>query len=264
MQTHKMIRRSNDAAKYLFKCSIATTTTRQYSSINKRGMIWSKYDTEETQQSDTSIHRHSKKIDEMIRVDHAGEFGAVVIAKSQLFVLPNDPTLHEILSQEVDHYNTFEELIHERRVRPTAMRPIWSVAGTFAGVVTAALGRESAMACHKAVEEVISNHYNEQLRDLYDMNDQQSAKEKEFEFEQELQFDEITDASNEEYFFSSNRANQVKEEELRKHIRQFRDDEMHHHNLAEQNRAMESPFYNLIYNTVKAGCSAAIWLTKRV
>lgn len=237
------------------------------STINKRGMIWSKYDTEADQltNADQNIYRHNSKIDEMIRVDHAGEFGAVTICQAQLYVLSGDPVIHEILDQERDHFQTFDRLINERRVRPTVLRPFWHVAGTFAGISTAMMGREAAMACHQAVEEVIANHYNEQLREIYDLSE--SNAQRDADFERMMQEDESDDAKNQEYFFSSPATNanvRQKEEELRRVVRQYRDEEMHHHQLAEENKAIEAPFYKFIYNSVKAGCQAAIWLAKRI
>lgn len=244
-------------------------------SINKRGLIWGKYDTtisgEEIENKTTMdkesmlYYHHNKKIDEMIRVDHAGEFGAITICHSQLYVLSGDPVITDILEQEKSHFHKFESMIHERRVRPTVLRPIWNLSGTIAGIVTALMGREAAMACHQAVEEVISDHYNTQLRDIYDLN--QSSQQKDLEFEQMMQDEKQEDAQKtEDYFFTSPAMKSEvrnKEEELRNIIRQFRDDEIHHHHLAEENKAMEAPLYRLLYNTIKTGCQAAIWLTKR-
>jgi ubiquinone biosynthesis monooxygenase Coq7 len=102
------------------------------------------------------------KVKRFIRVDHAGEYGAERIYSGQLAVLgrgPHAETLHHMRDQEVQHLETFSRLIAARRVRPTAMLPIWHVAGFALGAVTAAMGVKAAMACTVAVEETIDAHY---------------------------------------------------------------------------------------------------------
>ena len=97
-----------------------------------------------------------------IRVDHAGEYGAERIYAGQLAVLGRGPKrdlLRHMLEQETVHKEKFEQLIAERRVRPTAMLPFWHVAGFALGALTAALGEKAAMACTVAVEETIDAHY---------------------------------------------------------------------------------------------------------
>lgn len=270
--------------------TVDTSTTA--AKINKRGLIWSKYDEESSNNNnnndqDSSIYLHNSKINEMIRVDHAGEFGAVTICNGQRMVMNNDPVIEEILSQEIDHFNRFDALISDRRVRPTVMRPIWHVAGTMLGVATAMMGREAAMACHHAVEAVISDHYNEQLREIYDLNEATSEKRREMEFERSMQEGAASSLSssssssggktsfNEQetmnYFFSSPAAmanstaqGSRMENDLLNVIKQFRDDELHHYDLAEKNNAMQAPFYQILYHSIKSGCLAAIWLSKRI
>lgn len=110
-------------------------------------------------------------IDEIIRVDHAGEFGADRIYAGQLAVLGNTrsgPTIKHMWEQEKVHRQEFEKLIREYRVRPTVMTPIWNVAGFMLGAGTALLGEKAAMACTVAVETVIVEHYNDQLRQIMD------------------------------------------------------------------------------------------------
>lgn len=181
-------------------------------------------------------------IESMIRVDHAGEFGAVKICKGQLAILKNDPTVQEILNEEEIHLSTFNKMVEERRVRPTALQPVWTVGAYALGAATALLGREAAMACHTAVEEAISEHYNDQLRELHTL------------------------------------PNGSKDTELRKIISSFRDDELHHHQLGLDNNAQkvlylkfhnllmhtQAPFYDILHKTIKTTCSVAIWLSKRV
>ena len=105
----------------------------------------------------------------MIRVDQAGEYGARRIYEGQLAVLGRrqdaEPIRH-MAAQEKRHLDAFDKLIGERRVRPTALHPLWHVAGYALGATTALLGREAAMACTVAVEEVIDEHYRKQAAAL--------------------------------------------------------------------------------------------------
>lgn len=106
-----------------------------------------------------------KKIKEIIRVNQAGELGAVQIYKGQLAVLKNKPIakeLKEMLKKEHKHYDTFNDLIIAYNVRPTALSPIWKAGAYGLGVITAMLGSKATMACTEAVEEVIIDHYNQQ------------------------------------------------------------------------------------------------------
>lgn len=110
-------------------------------------------------------------IERMIRVNQAGEFGAARIYAGQLRVLgktPVAPILEEMAAQEQRHLDSFNRMIAERRVRPTALTPLWHVAGFALGAATAALGEKAAMACTVAVEEVIDEHYAKQAEKLGD------------------------------------------------------------------------------------------------
>jgi len=105
----------------------------------------------------------------MIRVNQAGEYGAKRIYEGQLAVLGRSadaPVLTEMLKQEEQHLATFNRLVAERGVRPTALEPVWHAAGFALGAATALLGREAAMACTVAVEDVIGEHYAEQAARL--------------------------------------------------------------------------------------------------
>jgi ubiquinone biosynthesis monooxygenase Coq7 len=106
----------------------------------------------------------------MIRVDQAGEIGANFIYMGQIAVLGKDPKLRPILQemwdQEKVHLARFDELVAQHRVRPTLLRPLWEIAGFAVGAGTALMGKEAAMACTEAVETVIGDHYNDQLRQL--------------------------------------------------------------------------------------------------
>jgi len=165
-------------------------------------------------------------IDRIIRVDHAGEFGAVRIYEGQYAILKNSEdatTIQHMKEQEEAHREKFEKFIAERRVRPTLLSPIWHVAGYALGAGTALLGREAAMACTEAVEEVIDEHYLHQLEKLGE-----------------------------------------DEPELREVIQQFRDEEIEHRDIARERGAKEAPGYELLTTAVKSGSKLAIWLSSRI
>src|SRR5258705_8861060 len=114
-------------------------------------------------------------IESMIRVDHAGEYGAVRIYEGQLAVLKRRKgaqasveTIAHMAEQEQRHLKAFDTLVNERRVRPTALEPVWRIAGFALGAATAALGEKAAFACTAAVEEVIDEHYASQIAALGD------------------------------------------------------------------------------------------------
>ena len=108
----------------------------------------------------------------MIRVDHAGEYGAVRIYEGQLAVLgkarASADTIRHMAEQEQRHLKTFDRLVNERKVRPTALEPVWRVAGFALGAATALMGEKAAFACTAAVEEVIDEHYASQIASLGD------------------------------------------------------------------------------------------------
>lgn len=169
-----------------------------------------------------------KVIDKMLRVDHAGELGARQIYAGQLAVFGGTPVgniIQEMADSEQKHLDAFDRLIVERRVRPTAMLPIWNVAGYALGMGTALMGKEAAMACTVAVEEVIAEHYNDQVRTLLDWDD---------------------------------------ESELRATFREFRDDELEHKDTGIEHDAERAPFYRAMSNVIKVGCRAAIAISERV
>jgi ubiquinone biosynthesis monooxygenase Coq7 len=102
-----------------------------------------------------------------LRVNHAGEYGAQRIYAGQLAVLKNDPCAKELkhmAAQEQVHLDTFNTILPAHGVRPTALMPLWHVGGWVLGAATAAMGAKAAMACTVAVESVITEHYNEQLK----------------------------------------------------------------------------------------------------
>jgi 3-demethoxyubiquinol 3-hydroxylase len=177
------------------------------------------------------------RIHEMIRVNQAGELGAVQIYKGQMFVLRNtkdQPVLQHMADQEKVHYDTFNKTISDNSIRPTIMWPVWRVAGFSLGAITAMLGREGAMACTEAVETVIGKHYNDQLRELEEFKRSSDCKE--------------TVAGL---------------EELKSTIRKFRDEELEHLDTAVKNEAQKAPLHSVISNVIKVGCGAAIWVSER-
>lgn len=108
---------------------------------------------------------------EIVRVDQAGEYGAKRIYEGQLAVLGGTaaaPALKAMLAQEEEHLQTFNRIMAERAVRPTALEPVWHMAGFALGAATALLGKDAAMACTVAVENVIAEHYAEQAARLGD------------------------------------------------------------------------------------------------
>lgn len=173
------------------------------------------------------IHKRNKLIDEIIRVDHAGELGADRIYAGQLAVLKNTPagpTIQHMWEQELEHRKKFEELINKYRVRPTALTPIWHIAGFALGAGTALLGEKAAMACTVAVETVIVEHYNDQLRQLME--------------------------------------NPKVDKELLETIKTFRDEEQEHHDIGIDHGAEQAPFYQALTQVIKAGCKTAIAISK--
>jgi ubiquinone biosynthesis monooxygenase Coq7 len=162
----------------------------------------------------------------MLRVDHAGEYGAVRIYQGQLAVLGrgrHGDTLRHMLAQEVHHRETFAGLIADRRARPTALLPLWHVAGFALGAATALIGERGAMACTVAVEEAIDEHYAEQAASLDD--------------------DEDT---------------------LRSTIETFRAEELEHRDIGLANEAELAPAYALLSRVIKLGCKVAIEVSKKI
>ncbi len=165
-------------------------------------------------------------VERIIRVDHAGEYGAKRIYQGQLAVLgrgPKGEVLRRMKAQEQEHLNTFSDLVVARRVRPTALLPLWHVAGFALGAVTAALGEKVAMACTVAVEEAIDEHYAGQAAELGD-----------------------------------------DEPALRGTIEKFRADELEHRDIGLLHGAEDAPGYRLLSNIIKGGCRVAIAVSERV
>ena len=169
-------------------------------------------------------------VESMIRVDHAGEYGAVRIYEGQLAVLKRRKnaaasveTIAHMAEQEQRHLKAFDRLVNERRVRPTALEPIWRVAGFALGAATAALGEKAAFACTAAVEEVIDEHYASQIAAL---KDQDPA--------------------------------------LTSTVQDFRADEAAHRDTALAHGAEQAPGYRLLSEAIKTGCRIAIKLSEKI
>ena len=126
----------------------------------------------------SNIKTNTELLKEIIRVDHAGEYGATRIYDGQIAIFGKNSkignTIQHMADQEQEHIDKFNELILEYRVRPTALLPLWNIAGFALGASTALLGEKAAMACTVAVEKVIGEHYDEQLNLLND--DQKDLK----------------------------------------------------------------------------------------
>ncbi len=170
----------------------------------------------------------AEQAERMIRVDHAGEYGAVRIYEGQLAVLGKSAAggvIREMAEQERKHLERFEKLVVERRVRPTALSPLWHVAGYALGAASALLGERAAMACTVAIEEVIDEHYRSQAESLGDDPDESS---------------------------------------LRKTIEEFRADELAHRDMALAHDARAAPAHDLLTAGIKLGSRIAIWLSTRI
>ncbi len=171
-----------------------------------------------------------EKVKRMIRVNHAGEYGAKRIYAGQLAVLGKSKTGHviqEMADQEQKHLDVFSGMMAKRRVRPTVLMPLWHVCGYALGAATALLGEKAAMACTVAVESVIDKHYADQEAQLG-----------------------------------------AEEQPLKNVISEFRADEKEHHDLAETyilaNDKESSPFYHILTHMVVYQTKLAIWLSTRI
>ncbi|GAA3897129.1 demethoxyubiquinone hydroxylase family protein [Sphingomonas limnosediminicola] len=163
----------------------------------------------------------------MIRVDHAGEYGATRIYAGQLAVLRRNGTEAKLIArmaaQEERHLARFNVLVAQRRVRPTALQPFWNVTGFALGAATALISEEAALACTDAVETEIDKHYASQLAELGD-----------------------------------------DDPELSGDIAEFQAEELEHRDTARAAGATNAPAYPLLTAAIRAGCRVAIGLSKRI
>jgi 3-demethoxyubiquinol 3-hydroxylase len=169
-------------------------------------------------------------IDAMIRVNHAGEFGALRIYAGQLAVLSGKPSaeadvqaIRHMAAQEQKHFDCFDAMIKDRGVRPTALEPVWRAAGFALGAATALLGRKAAMACTVAVEDVIDEHYSGQIERLG-----------------------------------------RNEPELKNAIQKFHAEECAHRDAALERGARQAPAYLLLSAAIRLSCRMAITLSERL
>jgi len=171
-----------------------------------------------------------KRMAEILRVDHAGELGAVHIYRGQRAVLDaargkerTATQLAEMEGHEADHLSRFDALLNERQVRPTLLAPVWRAAGFALGAGTALLGEKAAHACTEAVETVIEEHYAGQIAELA-----------------------------------------TRDPDLAAELSQFRDEELAHKDIAVSEGAREAPGYTLLSAVIRAGCRAAIKISEKV
>ena len=166
-------------------------------------------------------------LDEIIRVDHAGEYGATKIYDGQIAVFGKNSkigkTIQHMADQEQEHIEKFNDLIIENRVRPTALLPLWNFAGFALGAGTALMGEKAAMACTVAVEKVIGEHYRDQ---------------------QELLEDD--------------------QKKLKKTIAKFEKDELEHHDIGIKHDAENAPGYTVMTKIIEIGCKTAIAISKKI
>jgi len=171
-----------------------------------------------------------RRLHEILRVDHAGELGAVWIYRGQKAVFDAAPDkekigadLGEMEGHEQAHLSRFDALLNEHKVRPTVMAPLWRLAGFGLGVGTALMGEKAAHACTEAVENVIEEHYAGQIAELAD-----------------------------------------RDPELAQELSRFRDEELAHRDRAVEEGAREAPGYSVLSAVIRAGCRAAIKISEKV
>ena len=173
---------------------------------------------------------NKKTLEEIIRVDHAGERGAIKIYEGQLLALKTikqDENLlniiEEMKEQEKEHLEYFEKEIRKRKIKPTSLLPLWDIMGVALGFGSALLGKKATMLCTASVEEVIDEHYNNQLKKLG--ND---------------------------------------EKDLKKKIEKFKEDEVNHKNMAYKSGATNKGVYSIMDKVIKTGSKIAITISEKI
>ena len=177
------------------------------------------------------MEKTNKKIlEEIIRVDHAGERGAIKIYEGQLLALKTikqdqnlKDKIEEMREQEQEHLNYFEKEIQKRKIKPTQFLPLWDLMGVALGFGTALMGKKAAMLCTASVEEVIENHYKNQIK--------------------KLGSDEI---------------------ELKKKIEKFQEDETEHKNIAYELGATNKGLYSIMDKVIRTGSRIAISISEKI
>ena len=170
------------------------------------------------------------KIEGFVRVDHAGERGAVKIYEGQLLALNTlikdedlKKKIEEMMIHEVEHCQFFENEIKKRNIKPTKFLPLWDLLGVGLGFGSTLLGKKAAMLCTASVEEVIDKHYLDQINQL-DKN----------------------------------------EKELKKKIIKFREDELHHKDIAYEKGATKKGCYSILDKIIKTGSKIAINISEKI
>jgi len=170
------------------------------------------------------------KVEEFIRVDHAGERGAIKIYEGQLLALNTlvkdnnlKKTIQDMKDQEKEHCNYFENEIKIRNIKPTKLMPLWDLLGVGLGFSSTLLGKKAAMLCTASVEEVIDEHYKKQI-------------------------------------------NQLKPDEklLKEKIKKFRLDELHHKDIAYEKGATKKGLYKILDRIIKIGSKVAINISEKI
>ena len=173
---------------------------------------------------------NQKTLEEIIRVDHAGERGAIKIYEGQLLALKTikqdenlKDKIEEMKEQEKEHLKYFEKEIQKRKIKPTYLLPLWDVMGVALGFGSALLGKKATMLCTASVEEVIEGHYQNQLKKLG--ND---------------------------------------EKDLKKKIEKFKEDEINHKNIAYESGATTKGLYSIMDKVIKTGSKIAISISEKI
>ncbi len=173
---------------------------------------------------------NKKKIEEFIRVDHAGERGAIKIYEGQLLALNTfikdeelKKTVEDMKEHEREHASYFEKEIQKRKIKPTKFLPLWDLLGVGLGFGSAILGKKAAMLCTASVEEVIDKHYQNQINQI-----------------------------------------ESDEKELKEKIIKFREDELHHKNIAYEQGASKDGVYSIFDKIVKTGSKIAIKISEKI
>ena len=173
---------------------------------------------------------NKKILEEIIRVDHAGERGAIKIYEGQLLALKTfkqdedlKKQIEEMKEHEKEHYDYFNNQIQKRNIAPTKLLPLWDILGVTLGFGTAMLGKKATMLCTASVEEVIGNHYKNQTYKLED-----------------------------------------DEKELKKKIVKFRDDELSHRDIAYEGGATKKGLYGLLDKIIKTSSKIAITISEKI
>jgi len=176
------------------------------------------------------MKKQGNKIEEFIRVDHAGERGAVKIYEGQLLALNTivkddnlKKKIEEMKIHEKEHCEFFETEIKKRKIKPTKFLPLWDLLGVSLGFGSTLLGRKAAMLCTASVEEVIDKHYLDQINQLG-----------------------------------------PEEKELKKKITKFREDELHHKDIAYKEGASKKGFYSIMDKIIKTGSKIAINISEKI